>query len=86
VDPTDPNHLVGVFQQDRWSNGAARGLMAGMSFDGGQHWRQVVIPGLGLVSGGTFHRASDPWVSFAPNGDLYESALVVDEAEDGGHC
>jgi hypothetical protein len=79
VDPTDPNHLVGVFQQDRWSNGSARGLMAGVSFDGGRHWREIVIPGLTLCSGGDFHRASDPWVSFAPNGDLYLSALTVDK-------
>ncbi len=83
VDPTDPNHLVGVFQQDRWSNGGARGLMAGVSFDGGRSWQEVVIPGLSLASGGTFQRAADPWVSFAPNGDLYESALVVDKGASG---
>jgi hypothetical protein len=79
ADPTDPNHLVGVFQQDRWSNGSARGLMAGVSFDGGRHWREIMIPGLTLCSGGDFQRASDPWVSFAPNGDLYLSALGVDK-------
>ena len=83
VDPTDPNHLVGAFQQDRWSNGANRGLTAGVSFDGGRHWREVVIPGLTLCSGGTFHRAGDPWVSFAPNGDLYESAVLVDKGASG---
>jgi hypothetical protein len=80
VDPTDPNHLVGVFQQDRWSGGGARGLMAGVSFDGGWRWQEVVIPGLSLCSGGTFQRASDPEVSIAPNGDVYESALLVDKA------
>jgi hypothetical protein len=78
VDPTDLNHLVGVFQQDRWSTGSARGLMAGVSFDGGRRWQEIVIPGLTLCSGGTFQRASDPWVSFAPNGDVYESALLAD--------
>jgi hypothetical protein len=35
VDPTNPDHLVGVWQQDRWSNGGARGIVAGVSFDGG---------------------------------------------------
>ena len=83
ADPTDANHLVGVFMQDRWSNGAARGLMAGVSFDGGRRWREIVIPGLTLCSDGDFHRAADPWVSFAPNGDLYVSALVVDKAASG---
>src|SRR5919204_6937003 len=28
VDPADPLHIVGVFQQDRWSNGGAHGLVA----------------------------------------------------------
>src|SRR6266852_3630934 len=45
MDPTDPNHLVGVFMQDRWSNGSSRGVMAGVSFDGGRHWQEIVIPG-----------------------------------------
>jgi len=26
VNPTNPSNIVGVFQQDRWSNGGARGL------------------------------------------------------------
>ena len=83
VDPTDPNHLVGVFMQDRWSNGNSRGPVAGVSFDGGRRWRELVIPGLSLCSGGDFHRAGDPWVSFAPNGDLYMSALPVDKGPSG---
>jgi hypothetical protein len=76
VDPTNPDHIVGIFQQDRWSNGGARGLVAGVSFDGGNTWQDVVIPGLSLCSGGTFQRVSDPWLSFDPNGDLYSSGLV----------
>jgi hypothetical protein len=83
VDPTDPNHLVGVFQQDRWSNGANRGVIAEVSFDGGRRWREIVIPGFSLCSGGDFHRAGDPWVSFAPNGDLYFSAIGVDKGPSG---
>ena len=31
IDPTDPSHLVGAWQQDRWSNGGAHGLVAGYS-------------------------------------------------------
>ena len=38
VDPRDPNHIVGAFQQDRWSNGGAHGLVASTSFDGGATW------------------------------------------------
>ena len=28
VDPKDPLHLIGVWQQDRWSNGGSSGLLA----------------------------------------------------------
>ena len=78
VNPTNPKNIVGGVQQDRWSTGGARGLVASVSFNGGKTWQNVVIPGLTLCSGGTFQRASDPWLSFAPNGDLYFLSLVSD--------
>jgi hypothetical protein len=98
VDPTNPLHVVGVWQQDRWSNGGSRGLVAGVSMDAGNSWTRDVIPGLSLASGGTYARASDPWVSFAPNGDVYvtslsttlagpfpsQSAILVTKSSDGG--
>ena len=34
VNPTNPNTIVAVFQQDRWSNGGAHGLVAKTSHDG----------------------------------------------------
>jgi len=37
VDPTDPMHLIGAWQQDRWSNGAANGIVSAVTFDGGHH-------------------------------------------------
>jgi hypothetical protein len=33
------------------------------------------VPGISACEGGEFLRASDPWVSFAPNGDLYAISL-----------
>jgi hypothetical protein len=84
VDPTDPSHLVGGWQQDRWSNGGSRGLGAGVSFDGGSTWATLVIPKITLCSGGTvanggdFRRATDPWVTFSPNGDVYFFSLALD--------
>ena len=84
VNPVDPDNIVGIWQQDRWSNGAARGLVAGVSFDAGDTWQTVVIPDISVCSGGDaenggdFLRATDPWVSFAPNGDLYAMSLSVD--------
>ena len=81
VNPVDRQNLVGVWQQDRWSNGGARGLVAGYSRDGGRTWSRSVIPGLTLCSGGSFERASDPWLSFAPNGELYSISLVLNSSD-----
>ena len=77
VDPTNPDHLAAIWQQDRWSGGGSRGLVVGISFDGGQTWQDAPLPGASLCSGGTTARASDPWLTFAPNGDLYATALTV---------
>jgi hypothetical protein len=75
VDPTNANHLVAAWQQDRWDNSGAQGIVAGVSFDGGQHWTSQVLPGLTLAPG-TFDRASDPWVSIGPSGTVFVSSLV----------
>jgi hypothetical protein len=79
VNPTSANNVVGIWQQDRWSNGGARGLVAGVSTTGGTSWRQVVIPGISLCSGGSYQRSTDPWVSFGPNGTLYQLALSFND-------
>ena len=79
VDPKNKKHIVATWQQDRWSNGGARGIVTAVTFDGGRSWTQVPLPGLTLCSGGEFLRASDPWLSFTPAGDLYHITLVVDE-------
>ncbi len=78
VNPTDPDNIVAFWQQDRWSNGGARGNVAGVSFDGGAIWQIVVIPGITDCSGGPWERASDPWVSFSPDGTLHQMSLVFD--------
>jgi hypothetical protein len=101
VNPTDPNNIVGVFQQDRWSDGGAHGLVAATSHDGGQTWNSSwahfsTCSGGTVANGGNYDRASDPWVSFAPNGDVYQislsvnlpvpsiSAILVSKSSDGG--
>src|SRR5439155_27350269 len=38
VNPQDPLDLAGFWQQDRWSDGGAHGLVAGVSGDGGASW------------------------------------------------
>jgi hypothetical protein len=78
VDPTNPSNIVGEYQQDRWDDGGARGLVASVSHDGGASWARVVVPGLTKCSGGSYDRASDPWVSFGPDGVLYAISLSFD--------
>jgi hypothetical protein len=78
INPTNPNNIVGTYQQDRWNDGGARGLVASWSSDGGQTWHPVPLPGDSKCSGGNYDRASDPWVSFGPTGDLYSISLSFD--------
>jgi BNR/Asp-box repeat. len=99
VNPTNPDNMIGVFQQDRWSNGGANGLGAAYSVDGGATWNASAEPpfcaGGAAGNGGDFERATDPWVSFAPNGDAYfmslsfndsnpDHALLVSKSTNGG--
>ena len=76
IDPTTHNLLVG-HQQDRWSDGGARGLVGNISTDGGSTWTETIPGGVTECTGGTFARASDPWVTFSPNGHAFFSSLVV---------
>jgi hypothetical protein len=83
VDPGNPNHLAASWQQDRWSNGGAHGLLWGITRDGGTTWSYSAprfTRCAGAVPGdpGYFQRASDPWHSFAPNGDLHAISLSFD--------
>ena len=72
VNRTNTSNVVGIFQQDRWSNGGARGLVAGVSFNGGASCTLVPIPKVTVCSGGTaanggnYQRATDPWVTLRP--------------------
>src|SRR5439155_1914955 len=79
---TNPDNIVAVWQQDRWSNGGAHGLLTAYTTDGGATWN-TSYPHFSICAGGTagnggnYERASDPWVSFAPNGDLHQISLSV---------
>lgn len=100
VNPTNPSNIVGDFQQDRWSNGGAHGLVTSRSHDGGKTWSESwahfsTCSGGTSANGGNYDRASDPWVTFAPNGDVYQislsasgdltvSAVLVSKSVDGG--
>lgn len=84
VNPRFALNLIGVWQQDRWSNGGARGLGTGYSLDGGVTWQRVYPPfsrcaGGNAANNGDYERATDPWVSFSPNGVAHQMALSFDD-------
>jgi hypothetical protein len=84
VDPTNPSHMVGVSQQERWDNGGSFGIVAAVTLDAGKTWTEVVIPGISNASGGPYDRATDPWVAFGPTGMVYVSSLGLDGNETTG--
>ena len=85
VNPVNPTEIVGTWQQDRYSGGAAKGSSVAVSSDGGATFTQVVVPGFTKCTGGTiFERASDPWLSFSKDGDiLYAMSLVETKLPSG---
>jgi hypothetical protein len=85
VDPLDPDTMVGVWQQDRWSNGSARGLVAATTRDGGRSWRRTPLPfsrcgGGNVMNGGNYNRATDPWVTYSPSGVVHVMSLSTSGA------
>jgi hypothetical protein len=83
VNPRDPANVVGVWQQDRFTFGGSRGLVTSASHDGGRTWNRTFAhfsrcAGGNAANGGDYERASDPWVTFSPNGVAYQIALVFD--------
>ena len=42
--PAAPDNLIGGIQQDRWSDGGAKGLIGAYSFDDGATWNDVALP------------------------------------------
>ena len=86
VNPTNPSNVVAYWQQDRWNDGGAHGNLAGYSFNGGQTWAfsaprfSRCSGGAGLGNAGDYQRATDPWLSFGPNGRLHAIALVFDNS------
>jgi hypothetical protein len=81
VDPLNAQHLLGVWQEDRWSTGGARGIISGVSLDGGKTWTQHALPftrcgGGNAGNGGDYERASNPWVTVGPDGTANVLAIA----------
>jgi hypothetical protein len=93
--PTNPSLMVGGWQQDRWSDGGARGDVFAHSEDAGQTWAPS-SPAFSRCAGGTstsarhgttlaprpsdYQRATDPWVSYGPGGRVHSIAIGFDNS------
>jgi hypothetical protein len=93
VNPANQANFVGGWQQDRWSDGGSNALLYGYTQDGGTTWHQSSVqPKFTRCSGGTagnggdYERASDPWVSIAPNGHAYAMSLSFDNTQDNNNA
>ena len=80
ADPTNPLHLVGSVQQDRWNDGGSNGLTNVVSTNGGATWQLASsqpqftrCEGAAPGSPGDLNRATDPWVSFSSDGKIVYS-------------
>jgi hypothetical protein len=90
VNPQNAMDLVGFWQQDRWSDGGAHGLVAGVSHDGGASWSKSWpafsnCAGGTAANGGDYERASDPWISWSPSpsnglGTLHAISISFDRS------
>jgi len=81
VNPANLSNLIGVWQQDRWSNGGAHGLVAASSFDGGTTWARTALPFSACAGGLGYERASDPWVSIGPDGTAYTISISFNASD-----
>jgi hypothetical protein len=85
VNPTNQNNVIGVYQQDRWSDGGAHGLLAATSFTGGSSyndhsWAEFSACSIDDPADETAEhlpRATDPWVSFDSAGRAYQIGLSI---------
>jgi hypothetical protein len=79
IDPENPKHLLGVYQEDRFLDEGCRNLTSAISLNGGATWRETLLPNLTVADGGSYERTSDPWVAFGTGGRAYFAALAFNE-------
>jgi hypothetical protein len=80
IDPQDERRLLAAYQDARFESGGARALTYSLSTNAGRRWSTALIPGLTILTGGPWQRASDPWVAFGPGHRAYYASLAFDES------
>ncbi|HEY2517326.1 MAG TPA: sialidase family protein [Polyangiaceae bacterium] len=80
VDPRDPDHVVAIYQQDRFATGSSLADMTAVSRDGGRsfHLSRGGPPAFSGCTGGRRMQATDPRVAIGIDGTVYAVGTVVD--------
>lgn len=79
--PAVDGNLIGTFQQDRWDDGGAKGLVASWTFNDAANWGVTPLPFSKCAApfyGGAvlpYDRASDPWDDIGPDGRAYTVSI-----------
>lgn len=75
--PVNPDLLLAIFQEGRYTNAGAVSCGYAVSHDGGLSWTRSLIPGLTQVSGGPYFRASDPVAAIDHRETLYLNTVAA---------
>jgi hypothetical protein len=93
VNPSNPNNIVAGANDYRLFNSREgrndSNSFAYTSFDGGQTWANVALPGLAFSTGGTgpyswFDASGDPVVAFGPNNTVYFGSIAFSRSAPAG--
>lgn len=84
INPGNPMNMIAGWHQDRWSTGGGQSLGVAFTKNGGASWTQVILPFTRCSGGdgkaGAYERASDPWISFSPDGTAHYMTLSFDDS------
>jgi hypothetical protein len=77
------SNVIGVYQQDRWNDGGAHGLVSSRSANSGGSWTFPTFAQFSECAGGPapWERSSDPWITFDKAGNAYWISLSVSANE-----
>lgn len=89
VNPQEPGNAIIAYQEDRYSDGGANGVLTAVTTNAGRTWRVLPLTdqpafsrcaGGNTSNGGDFDRSSDVWVTFGPTGVAYQAAVSFNES------
>ncbi|WP_279579296.1 sialidase family protein [Fodinicola feengrottensis] len=78
ISPIDPRIAVAAAHDGRFPDGGAVDISYAWTHDSGKHWQHAPLQGVTKAAGGQFDRASDPVLTFGPDGSVYLSVLAFD--------